>query len=110
MPSTPRDTESRYRSKISTHNRAFQDPLPGFEDALAHLVKGLIAYKRAYLARYQVEVSADPVLGDDWLSIARGICNLLEGDSGRFDCPTLDGLVRSTADSAGFTLALEVRR
>ena len=43
------------------------------------------------------------------LAIARGIVGLLDGDTDRFDCPTLDGLVRSTAEGAGFTLALEQR-
>lgn len=108
MPSTPRDTESRYRRAIDTHNQAFAHPYQGFEDAIAHLVKGLIAYRNAYVVRYHVEISADPALREDWLMIARGIIGLLDGDTGtRLSCAALDGLIRSTAESAGFTLSLE---
>lgn len=107
MPNTPRDTESRYRRTIATHNRAFAHPAEGFENAIAHLVRGLIAYRQAYVVRYHVEISDDPSLREDWLSIARGIIGLLDGDTGRFSCAKLDGLIRSTAEDAGFTLNLE---
>jgi hypothetical protein len=107
MPNTPRDTESRYQAKIKLHNRAFAHPFPGFEDALAHLVRGLVAYREVYAARYKVEISVDPCLADNWLGIAKGVLGLLDGDTGRLDCPTLDGLIRLTAEQAGFTLALE---
>lgn len=109
MPNTPRDTESRYRARIATHNRAFAHPEPGFEDALAHLVRGLIAYRAAYVERYQVEISADPALAESWAETARGILGLLDGDTGRFDCATIDGMIRSTAANAGYLMSLEPR-
>lgn len=91
------------------HARAWANPEAGFESAVASIVRGMAEYADTYRARYQVPIASDPVLAYDWLGIARGALALLDGDTGRFDCPTLDGLIRLTAERAGFTLALEAR-
>lgn len=111
MPTTPTEPDSRptYEQRIKLHKWAFDRPHPGFENAIAHLIRGLVAYAEVYQARYQVPIASDVCLSVDWLKIAQGIVGLLDGDTGRFDCPTLDGTVRSCAEQAGFTLALEVR-
>ncbi len=109
MPNTPRDTESRYRQKISAHRVAFAHPAPGFEDALSHLVKGLVAYANAYRQRYQVPIGDDPALAETWAEIARGILGLLDGPTERFDCATIDGMIRDTAVQSGYLMSLETR-
>jgi hypothetical protein len=112
MPETPQtpETDSEYRARIREHKWAFDHPYPGFENALAHLIRGLVGYAEVYQARYKVPIASDVALRVDWLKIAQGIAGLLDGDTGRFDCPSLDGLIRSTAESAGFTLALQERK
>lgn len=99
-----------YAARAKVHAWAFAHPHPGFEQAIASMITGLIAYREVYAARYKVEVSSDVCLAEDWLAIARGIIGLLDGDTDRFDCPTLDGLIRATAEQAGFTLSLKPRR
>jgi hypothetical protein len=53
-----------------------------------------------------VRVSQDPCLARDWLAIARGIVGLLDGDTDRLDCPTIEGEIRALAETAGFSLTL----
>lgn len=101
-------TQEEYAERVKAHQWAFARPYPGFEQAISCLVNGLVAYAEVYRARYLVEVSADVCLGEDWLAIARGMLGLLDGDTGRFHCPALDGLIRATAERAGFTLALKM--
>lgn len=105
--SKPNDTP--YTVKRKQHTHAWAHPYPGFEQSIASLTNGLVGYAAVYLARYTVPISRDPILGDEWLKIAQGIVILLDGDTGRFHCPTIDGLIRATAEGAGFTLQLERR-
>lgn len=104
---TDDDDFHKFDLKLETHNEAFANPRPGFEQAIADLISGFITYRVAYVDRYHVELSNDPHVSNDWLTVARGIVGLLDGDTERFHCPTLDGLIRATAQQAGLSLTLE---
>lgn len=109
MPRTPtkHTPDPEFLNFLKQHQRAWDNPYPGFETAIVHFVKGLLAYNEVYHARYGVSVSQDPALGVNWLDIARGTVGLLDGDTGRLSCAALDGLIRGTAERAGYPLSLE---
>jgi hypothetical protein len=101
------DEPDAYDIKRQIHKLAVADPRPGFESAITALVYGLCSYREAYAARYHAELSESPHVADDWLTVARGIIGLLDGDTDRLHCPSVDGLIRATAQQAGFSLTLE---
>jgi hypothetical protein len=41
------------------------------------------------------------VIGDAWEEIGRAILVLLNGETGRLDCGTLDAFIRDTLESEG---------
>jgi hypothetical protein len=78
-------------------------PAQAFEVALGDMLRALAAYADAHKARYESEIGTDGVLGQEWLAMASAFLGLLNGESGRFDCGTLDGCVRALALRVGFS-------
>ena len=103
------DTPRTAADKQRKHQWSWDHPYPGFEFSLRCMVEGAVTYAATYAMRYQVPISRDAILGDEWLKIVQGLIVLLDGDTGRYHCPTIDGLLRATAEQAGFTLSLERR-
>ncbi len=82
------------------HQAATRLPCPGFEGAVVDILKALAEYADAHRARYESEVGEDGVLGDHFEEIARGLLGLLNGETGRLDCGTLDGAIRKLCKAA----------
>lgn len=73
-------------------------PKHRMEVAISMLVHGLALYADTH-AELNVgwELGEDCVLGEYWKDAARAVIGLLNGDVGRLDCGTLDGLIRRMA-------------
>lgn len=86
----------------SAHVRAVVDPMR-FEKPIILLMDGLEAYANQYRSAYmESSLSDDGVLGTEWLSIARALVGLLNGEHGRLDAGTVDAWVRALAREHGF--------
>ena len=75
---------------VDRHEQAMRIPMRGHEGAIVSLFEGLEKYAKAHEARYGSPISEDYFLGPAHASIAEGIRTLLNGETGRFDCGTLD--------------------
>jgi len=94
-----RDETPQY---LIRHNQAIQDPR-GIERAVVSLRAGLLEYGLQYADRFEgCELGKDCIIGEAWLEMARGYLGLLNCETGRLDCGTLDGEVRRWAKSFGF--------
>lgn len=100
------DTPRTVAEQLKKHDWNWGHPHPGFEIALRMMVEGAVTYSQTYAMRFGVPLNKDPALGDEWLRIVRGLVVLLDGETGRFHCPSIDGLLRAAAEQAGFTLNL----
>ena len=52
-------------------------------------------------ARFESAIGEDYVLGPQWQAIGEGLRGLLNGETGRLDCGTLDGFILATLDENG---------
>lgn len=88
---------------LQRHHEALQRPR-GVEEPIAQMRSALLNYGLQYAVRYSDDAALgkDSVLGDCWLQIARGYLGLLNGETGRLDCGTLDGELRRWAERFGF--------
>lgn len=83
------------------HCAAWNSP-KGFEVPIVGLIKSAIAYADTHRERYESGIGDDGVLGEEWESIVRACLGLLNGDCGRLDCGTLDGMLREMLRVEGF--------
>ncbi len=60
------------------------------------MLVGWLAYARVHQDRHENAVGNDGFLGDHWEALGRAILGLLNGETGRLDCGTLDKLIRHT--------------
>lgn len=72
------------------HNVALDQP-QGPEVAIVTLLLGLETYIVSHKARYDSDVWDDGVLAYGVVDIVKGIRTLLNGETGRLDCGTIDG-------------------
>jgi hypothetical protein len=77
------------------HAAAWHFPNSTHEKALGHLIKGFAYYADAHRETFQSSIADDHILGPEWKAIGSAIIGLLNGESGRFDCGTLDNQVRA---------------
>jgi hypothetical protein len=70
-------------------------PIVGFITALAD-------YGDAHKERFESDIGDDYVLGKDWMDILKATRGLLNGELGRLDGGTLDGMLCGLATLAGF--------
>jgi hypothetical protein len=71
--------------------------------ALYAIHDSLVRYASAHQSRYESPIGHDGVLGECWLTIAKGLVGLLNGETGSIDCGRFDGAVRELARASGFT-------
>lgn len=84
------------------HYVALQNPR-GIECAITALRSGLLRYALEYAERFEgCKLGDDGVIGDAWLEMARGYLGLLNSETGRLDCGSLDHEVREWAERFGF--------
>ncbi len=78
----------------SRHNKAVACPTKA-EKGILDACYALEAMADAHVERYGSVIAEDGVLGDCWLKILHGVRGMLNGETGRLDCGTVDGwLVR----------------
>ena len=67
--------------------------------------KGILdaCYALEAMADSHAAISQDGVLGDCWLKILHGVRGMLNGETGRLDCGTVDGWLVRLALEHGFT-------
>lgn len=85
---------------LELHRRAIARSTAGFESAIVELLRALAEYADAHRDRYETEIGEDGVLGDHFEEIARGLLGLLNGETGRLDCGTIDGAIRKLCKAA----------
>lgn len=83
------------------HAQAMVNPRPGFERALVRMITGLAEYADEHAKRYESPVGEDGFIGDLWEDIAKGIVGLFNGEHGRLDAGTIDGLLRAIVTENG---------
>ena len=83
------------------HMRALRLP-SGAEIGINGLIAGWASYADRHYARYGSGVGDDGVLGPAWAQVGAGIRRLLNGETGRFDCGTLDGFICDSLAAEGF--------
>jgi hypothetical protein len=81
------------------HAEAMTSPARGFEASLVTMLRAWAEYADAHVARYESPI--DAVLGQSWQEIGEALIGLLNGETGRLDCGTLDGLIRDIAAAEG---------
>jgi len=71
------------------------------ERPIVAMLKGWLAYAQDHRARFDSPIGEDGVLGPEWEAIGDALRGLLNGDCGRLDCGTLDGLILNTMRENG---------
>ena len=89
------------------HAQAWAMPLPGFERAIVSGCKALSEYRATHAARHCAPIGEDHFLGPVWLAWARAIRALLNGETGRLDCGTIDQFLCDEYLAAGFDYSAE---
>lgn len=92
----PNDTrwQDHHKAAVHTPNTA--------ERGVVYMLRGWALYADRHRAAYGSKVGDDGVLGEEWEAIGRGIRGLLNGETGRLDCGTLDAFIVDTLESEGF--------
>lgn len=72
------------------------------ETPIVGLFRALADYADLHAARYGNRLGEDYVLGPAWLAMLSNLRELLNGELGRLDGGTLDGLAFDLAEAAGF--------
>lgn len=74
----------------------------GAEVGIVSLLRGWMQYADTHSQRYESGIGEDGVLGDEWVKIGDALLGLLNGELGRLDGGSLDGLIRDTLRAEGF--------
>ncbi len=94
---------SQSQQYLIRHHEAMLKPR-GIEAPIVAIRSGLLQYAIEYGERFEgCEIGKDYVIGAAWLEMARGYLGLLNHETGRLDCGTLDGELRRWAVRFGFT-------
>lgn len=89
---------------LRNHAAAMESPRAGFETAILVMLRGLRWYAEAHSKRYESPIGDDGVLGESWAQGLRALRGLLNGETGRFDCGTLDSEICALAKAHGVEL------
>jgi hypothetical protein len=84
------------------HDKAWAVPMHDQEGAIVHLVTALADYADYHQERFESTVGDDGFLGPAWLGILKGTRTLLNGETGRLDCGTVDSMLVRMAQAAGY--------
>ena len=66
------------------------------------MAKGFAQYAETHQRQFESTIGEDYVLGPEWAQIGKGILGLLNGETCRLDCGTVDGFIRDTFTANGF--------
>jgi hypothetical protein len=70
--------------------------------AIVKVWTGLMEMAEIHQRRYGSGIGDDGLLGPAWASVATNLRTLLNGESGRLDCGTIDSAIIEVATLAGF--------
>lgn len=84
------------------HSIAMACPREGHESAMVKMLTGWLEYQSAHAERFESGVGDDYVLGPEWEAIGKALRGLLNGETGRLDCGTLDGVILDGLKAEGF--------
>lgn len=81
--------------RFLNHNAALArvDHGASFERAIVDMIYALARYADDHHGRYESGIGQDGVLGADWAQAVNAVRGLLNGETGRLDCGTVDGLL-----------------
>ncbi len=74
----------------------------GPEKPIVGLLGAWIDYARLHQGRYESGIGEDGVLGPQWAAIGSAIRGLLNGETGRLDCGSLDTVIYENLAAEGF--------
>jgi hypothetical protein len=103
-----RENDPASRHWARQHDKAWAVPMHDQEGAIVRLVTALADYADDYAARFESPIGHDAVLGGGkghgmgWLEILKGTRGLLNGETGRLDCGTVDSMLVRMAQAAGY--------
>ena len=83
------------------HDAAIMASTDGHEAGMVKMLKGWQQYATAHHSRFGSAIGEDYVLGPQWQAIGEGLIGLLNGETGRLDCGTLDAFIRDTMEANG---------
>ncbi len=83
------------------HDLAVKSLIP-CEYSIVSMAQGWALYAQNQKRRHGSSIGEDYVLGPEWAQIGKGILGLLNGETGRLDCGTVDGFIRDTFKANGF--------
>jgi hypothetical protein len=83
------------------HRDAAMNPRPGFERAMARMLRGWLEYAETHETRYETPVVDGSFIGPAWEAIGGALRTLLNGECGRLDCGTVDGILLDAMKGAG---------
>lgn len=86
---------------VERHVNAIYNP-KGAEIGVVSLLRGWLEYANTHKELYESGIGQDGFLGEHWEAIGHALLALLNGDCGRLDCGTLDGLIRDVLTAEGF--------
>lgn len=84
------------------HNHAIDSP-KGFEVPIVRMLHFWEMYAVEHAKRFESQIGYDYVLGVEWQRMGESMRGLLNGETGRLDCGTLDGYILETMRENGFT-------
>jgi hypothetical protein len=96
--------ETTVPAYLANHHAAMRLPRAGFEAAIVGMLNAWLEYEITQTTRYQSEIGADYVLGPAWEAMGHAIRGLLNGETGRLDCGTIDGIICNRLRAQGFTV------
>ena len=76
----------------------------GFSAHICNMLLGWARYAEAHKDRYESPIGEDYFIGKAWADQGRALRTLLNGETGRLDCGTLDAFILNTAADHGVNL------
>ena len=73
----------------------------GFERPIYNMIAAWLEYADRHQKLYGSGIGQDGVLGHEWAKIGLGLRGLLNGETGRLDCGTLDGVILGALKAEG---------
>ena len=74
------------------------------ETTTVQMLSAWAGYARAHRERFESLIGEDYVLGPHWAEVGLGVRGLLNGETGRLDCGTLDAFILDTLSENGIDI------
>jgi hypothetical protein len=72
------------------------------ERPMVNLISAWVDYAAQHARRFDSKIGDDGVLGPEWAQIGAALHGLLNGETGRLDCGTLDAIIHDNLTTEGF--------